>query len=359
MEQQSYEFFHALKKIHEVYLISWSHGLPLLPLFFMKAVVLGSYYCLKNRIDIVQMGDLSLSPLAVLFKYLFRKKTLAMSHGKDAFFKNVLYSTTVISVAKKLDGIVCVSPFLKQHLVTRGFIDGRLFAIPNGINVALYEHVLGREKSRHDIEKTYGINVRSRKIILSVSRLVKKKGLSNFIGNILPVIVRSIPNTLLLIVGESRKKEAKEEKSKILHAIEKHSLQKHIYFCGEVTDRTVLLRQLYTISDVFIMPNQHIEGDCEGFGIVALEAAMHELPVVAFRVDGIPAAVKDGENGRLLPEGNNLGFAQTIIRLLRNERGRRTLGRHARSFVLRHYSWERITETYSGVITNLCRSKNT
>ncbi|KPJ72493.1 hypothetical protein AMJ52_06140 [candidate division TA06 bacterium DG_78] len=357
MEQQSYEFYYALKKIHEVYLISWSHGLPLLPLFFIKAIVKGSYYCLKYHVDIVQMGDLSLSPLVVLFKYLFRKKTLAMSHGKDAFFNNVLYSTTVIPLAKKLDGIVCVSSFLKQHLGTRGFIDERLFAIPNGINIALYEHVLDREDARNHIEKTYGINLRNTKIVLSVSRLVKKKGLSNFIENILPIVIRSIPNAVFLIVGESRKKEAKEEKAKILHAIEKHCLQKHIHFCGEVTDRTILLRQLYTISDVFIMPNQRIEGDCEGFGIVALESAMHELPVVAFSVDGIPAAVKDGKNGKLLPEGNNLGFAQTIIRLLRDEKRRTALGRHARTFVSKYYSWERITYMYSDIITKLHISK--
>jgi phosphatidylinositol alpha-1,6-mannosyltransferase len=287
-----------------------------------------------------------------------RKKTLAMSHGKDAFFNNVLYSTTVIPSAKKLDGIVCVSSFLKQYLVTRGFFDERLFAIPNGINIALYEHVLDRKKSCAHVEKTYGINIKNKKIILSVSRLVKKKGLSNFIENILPVVVRSIPNVLLLIVGESRKKEAKEEKTRILHAIEKHSLQKHVYFCGEVTDRAVLLRQLYTISDVFIMPNQRIQGDCEGFGIVALEAAMHELPVIAFRVDGIPAAVTDGENGKLLPEGDNLGFAQTVIKLFRDEKRRSALGRHARTFVSKCYSWERITRIYSDVITKLHSSIN-
>jgi glycosyltransferase involved in cell wall biosynthesis len=48
---------------------------------------------------------------------------------------------------------------------------------------------------------------------------------------------------------------------------------------GKVSDLDKKI--LYNTADVFVMPNIKVEGDIEGFGIVAIEASSVGLPVIA------------------------------------------------------------------------------
>ncbi len=43
----------------------------------------------------------------------------------------------------------------------------------------------------------------------------------------------------------------------------------------------------------------------EGLGVSLLQAASAGVPIVASRVGGIPEAVRDGENGLLVPPGDS------------------------------------------------------
>src|SRR5688500_19103248 len=56
------------------------------------------------------------------------------------------------------------------------------------------------------------------------------------------------------------------------------------------------VRQLYSHAAVFCCPSVY-----EPFGIINLEAAACETPVVASAVGGIPEVVVDGETGLLVP----------------------------------------------------------
>jgi len=47
-------------------------------------------------------------------------------------------------------------------------------------------------------------------------------------------------------------------------------------------------------------PLIRVDGDVEGFGMVAIEAAACGMPTVAFLVGGVIAAVAEGVNGCLV-----------------------------------------------------------
>ena len=53
--------------------------------------------------------------------------------------------------------------------------------------------------------------------------------------------------------------------------------------------------------------------------MVAIEAASHGLPTVAFATGGVVDAVSDGRSGRLVASGNYDLFAQAVIELLARE----------------------------------------
>src|SRR5690606_21261486 len=56
-----------------------------------------------------------------------------------------------------------------------------------------------------------------------------------------------------------------------------------------------------------------VAGDVEGFGMVAVEAAAHGLPTVAYCVGGVGDAVVDGATGTLVAPGDQHSFARAIL----------------------------------------------
>jgi len=70
------------------------------------------------------------------------------------------------------------------------------------------------------------------------------------------------------------------------------------------------LLQIFSLADLFVMPNIRVEGDEEGFGLVALESSMRGTYVLASGIEGITDAIIDGQNGSLLPSGDSQAWAE-------------------------------------------------
>jgi len=350
MQTQSYGFYHALKRRTHVSLISWGRSQKFLPWFALLAALKSIRRLSAQPLHVVQLGDLVLSPLGRLLKLGYRGKVLSMSHGKDTSTDLAFYRHLVLGSAKELDGIICVSDFLREQLIQKGMAPDRLFTNPNGIDFARYETLPKKTTARHHVEERLSISLQGKSILLSVSRLVKKKGIAEFVRTILPQVVEAAPNVLFVSVGTPPTKEARTEKERILRFLQQSDLKEKALFVEDIPHDAPLLNHLYRASDLFVMPNRHVEGDYEGFGIVSLEASAHEIPVVAFGVDGIPSGVHSEKNGILLPEGDDLAFARTVIDLLGNEDKRKALGEKGRAFVRDHYDWDVIVRRYLDIL---------
>jgi phosphatidylinositol alpha-1,6-mannosyltransferase len=72
--------------------------------------------------------------------------------------------------------------------------------------------------------------------------------------------------------------------------------------------------------------------------MVAIEAAAHGLPTVAFAVGGVPDAVSPGRSGHLVHPGDYAGFAQRTCELLAAGRDT-TLRASAREFAAT-FTWD-------------------
>ena len=64
-----------------------------------------------------------------------------------------------------------------------------------------------------------------------------------------------------------------------------------------------------------------------------VEAFLSGVPVVASHIDGIGEVVQEGRNGFVVPPGNAEAMAAAVIRLLKDEPLRKTMGEQARSSV--------------------------
>jgi phosphatidylinositol alpha-1,6-mannosyltransferase len=122
---------------------------------------------------------------------------------------------------------------------------------------------------------------------------------------------------------------------------------------GKVDDAT--LGQAYRSSRVHVFPVLDLPGDMEGFGMVALEAAAHGLPTVAFAVGGIPDAVSPEVSGLLITPGDYAALATGIIALLAGERPDIT-AQSCRDFAA-GFAWSRFGERARSLCMSLIESR--
>jgi glycosyltransferase involved in cell wall biosynthesis len=99
-----------------------------------------------------------------------------------------------------------------------------------------------------------------------------------------------------------------------------------VYWIGELQPEQVM--RYLQAADLYVWP-----GFGDAFGLAYLEAQSAGLPVVAQAIRGIPAVVRDGDTGFLVPEGDVGGFAGAIRRLLGDPQLRDRMSRAAREFV--------------------------
>ena len=163
-----------------------------------------------------------------------------------------------------------------------------------------------------DLRKVYDLH--DLQIILSVGRLIKRKGVLPFIENCMPGIVSECPNTVLIVIGDEPTQALKQDgpvTTKIHAAINQYGLEKHVLLLGKTSDD--VLYSAYQIATALIFPVIDLPGDVEGLGIVAVEAASFGLPTIAFRAGGVADAVIHNETGILVEPGNYEKMAATVV----------------------------------------------
>lgn len=338
MEKVAYELYKHLSEITNVELIKWGGSnkwLPLvLPYFFLKSC----WVLLKKKIDIIYLQDGLLSPLGLLLKKISGKNVAITIHGLDVTYNNKFYQFLIPKCVSKMDKIICISQATKQECINRGIPEEKITVIPDGISDGFYLNE-DKEVLKSALEKMADLKIKDKKVLLSVGRLVERKGIHWLVENVIPKLLKQRNDFVYLIAGDGIFKE------KIKEVIRKNNLGDYVTMLGKVDDG--VLKLLYNSSDILVMPNIPVEGDMEGFGIVALEAASCGVSVVASKLEGVKDAVTDGKNGFLVEAYNINEFVKTVNRLLDNDEKREEIGRNAREFSLENYSWNKIACVYS------------
>jgi sugar transferase (PEP-CTERM/EpsH1 system associated) len=116
------------------------------------------------------------------------------------------------------------------------------------------------------------------------------------------------------------------------------------WLAGDRDDVPVLLAAL----DVFVLPSL-----AEGISNTVLEAMAAGLPVIATAVGGNLELVEEDFNGSLVPVGDPLALARSLVTLLENEAERVRQGANARQRVCQRFDWKRTVNAYLGVYDEL------
>ncbi|MBU2634014.1 MAG: glycosyltransferase family 4 protein [Nanoarchaeota archaeon] len=330
MQKQNYELYQELTKYFNVNLTAMGKNQGNLLWFFPYAFLKSLF--ISKKMNVVLLGDGVLSPIGYLIKKIFNKRVYCVIHGLDVTYDNSLYQYFILNFLRKIDGLICVSNNTIDECVKRGISRDKCFFVPNGIYSE--ESInYSKEESRRKIENKFGINLKDKKILITIGRLRKRKGVYWFLTNVLDKIKEDI---IYLVIGsgseEKRIKPFIGDKSILLKNVTEED-KKHIY----------------NISDIFIMPNIAVKGDVEGFGIVAIEAAIRGIPVIASNMEGIKDAIFDNKNGFLVETKNAEEFVKKIketfeIKNLENFKKKQI------EFTKEKFEWKKIGEEYYKIL---------
>jgi phosphatidylinositol alpha-1,6-mannosyltransferase len=228
--------------------------------------------------------------------------------------------------------VFCISQAAANAARQRGVAGSKIHVIPLAVADELHS-----KSSRAELISRLQLPAESQ-LLLTVGRLVKRKGVAWFIDNALPGLVKQYPDLIYLVVGEGG------ERHNIETAIKRSGVAQNVRLLGRIKDS--LYEAAYNGADVFVMPNINVPGDIEGFGLVLLEASTCALPVVAADTEGIRDAVVDGKNGVLVPSGDAAAFQHEIGRFLADPAGAKQFGAESRDFTLATYQWDKIADRY-------------
>jgi len=115
-----------------------------------------------------------------------------------------------------------------------------------------------------------------------------------------------------------------------------YDIDESINFLGVRKDVLEFMRK----ASIFVLPSRW-----EGFGLVLLEAMSVGVPVIATKVGGIPEIIEDSKDGILVEPENPTELANTILKLLDDEKLRDRLSRNAFQKVKMEYSIEKYAKT--------------
>lgn len=261
-------------------------------------------------------------------------------HGMDMSMplKSFKKRWLIKKILKKANKIICANKYVSIYVLELGISSDKVslvYPVPG---------VAGKTDNQLVGHLTEAYKLASKPIILSVGRLVERKGFQYVILS-MEEVWKFHPDANLIIIGEGDYKEALEK------FISTSSRPKNIHLLSKQTDDE--LSAWYQKASIFVFtPITLANGDHEGFGIVNLEAQVYGKPVVASRSGGVPEAVIDNETGILVEEKNIKETSEAIMRLIDNPDYAKKLGENGKLRVEQKFTFDQMKKKLASLYAN-------
>jgi phosphatidyl-myo-inositol dimannoside synthase len=195
---------------------------------------------------------------------------------------------------------------------------------------------------RNEVRKKLGWN--GKRIILSLARLIKRKGFDQAVRAIADLRRRGqlSEDWIHVIAGRG------DEETALRSLVSELGMDDYTRFAGFVPDEQ--LAEYYGAADVFLHPNRDIAGDTEGFGIVFLEASACGTPVIGGVAGGTADAIQDGVTGFRVDSEDVPAISRAIAMLTGNEDLRGRMIRSGLELVRREHRIEHAVEKFEGYL---------
>ena len=294
-----------------------------------------------KNIDVVVFG--AAAPLALMSPSLRKsgvKKIIALTHGHEVWWAKIFpFNFAIKRIGKNVDHLTYLGEFTRQAIskaLSRKSAT-EMVKIAPGIDTA---HFIPQPDA---MQKRKELGLQDKKMIISVGRLVHRKGQDNLI-QAMPAVLKKIPNAHLLLVGEGPYRKHLEK------LVTKSSLEQNVTFAGRIMyDK---LPSYLSAADLFAMPSRSrfFGLEVEGLGIVYLEASACGIPVVAGNSGGAPDAVLEGVTG-LCVDGTNIEqITAAIVEICSDAERASHMGAAGRNWIVDQWRWDIWSEEFNALL---------
>jgi glycosyltransferase involved in cell wall biosynthesis len=348
MERLSYNLITQMRVRVQARAITWGGSQAALPLFFLYALVKSMQLGVRG-LDLVHIGDPVLAPIGYIMKRLFDVPVVVTVHGLDITFSPQPYQRIIPRLLRSMDRVVCISKSTYDACIERGMSAEQCLIIHPGVSIP--DRVPSRDESRRWLGKMVNRDLADAFVLMTAGRLVPRKGVAWFVESVLPQILRVEGNVCYTIVGSG------PDEDRIMSAVKSQKLEGVVHLLGQVPEQDLV--HAYAAADLFIMPNVRQQGDMEGFGLVALEAGAHGLPVAAADLEGIRDAIVVGHTGELFPSGDAGQWTEALVGYLSNRARLQELTGSAQMAVRQQFTWARMIDEYEALFRETLAQRDT
>ena len=294
-----------------------------------------------ENIRIVFFG--AAAPLAVMSRGLRKagaQKIISLTHGHEVWWAKLWPFNWVLGhIGNSVDHLTYLGDFTRSQISLALSTRARsaMVKIAPGIDTT---HFAPQSSA---IELRDSLGLANKKVIVSVGRLVHRKGQDSLISA-LPEILQHYPDAHILMVGEG------PYRAHLENLVAKLAVKSSITFIGRI--QYADLPRFICTGDIFAMPSRsRLAGlEVEGLGIVYLEASACGLPVIAGKSGGAPDAVVEGETGITVDGSKPSEIAKAITYLFDNPKEAREMGARGREWILSNWRWEIWAEKFTELL---------
>lgn len=221
------------------------------------------------------------------------------------------------------DRVITISQGIAEVLLAEGLPSQKLICVHSAVDVEAYQSACDEAHFRQAFDLG-----EEGPVVAMVAQLIPRKG-HRLMLEAMPRLLQRFPRLKLLIFGRGPLHD------ELAQTIERMGLQDRVNLVGFYEELTPILPCFDILSHPALM---------EGLGIALLQAASAGVPIVASRAGGMPEAVEDGVNGRLITPGSVDELVSALEGLLADAGLRRRMGEAGREKMRREFSLDRMVE---------------
>lgn len=223
------------------------------------------------------------------------------------------YESSILKLTlKKAKKIICSSDFVRFDFLKD--YAKKTITITPGVDINRFKPKISNSKNK----------------ILFVGGLKeaeKYKGLEYLLSAV-NIIKKNIKDVKLTVVGEGDYIIYYKRLCKNI------GIKRNVDFKGRLIGRKLV--EQYQKSNVSVLPSLS-----ESFGIVLLEAMACKKPVIGSNIGGIPYVIDNGKNGLIVPSKDPEALAKAIIKILKNPKLAKKMGRNGHKNVIDNFTWNK------------------
>lgn len=258
-------------------------------------------------------------------------------HGSDVFVAEQLRlaGRAAAWAFRTAGAVTACSGDLAARAVRLGARAAATTVVPYGVDGDQFRPV--DDETRAAVRAWFGLPPET-PLLLCAGRLVYKKGFAVAVAAFAR-LAAAHPAARLVIAGDGPLGGALRAQARALGVAER------VLFAGRVERHRH--PRLVAAADVYLLPSVHDHrGNVDGLPNALLDALAAGCAVVASDVAGVRLALRDGETGLLVPEGDADALAGAADALLRDPARRARLGAAARADVTARLTWAQTAAAY-------------